>query len=190
MQLKIPEFKFTSNFKFKELFKEKRFLILAGALLFVAVAGGILGIVLLSNRDSSGNDLTGSGPGGDLEAADEAIVLPQQVRSEDEDSDNSFQLFRSGADPFASPMRLTGIATGGRGGATAIIESGGYSFVVFEGDYVEDYWAVRLITGDMVVLRAGDQEVFLYFDQAPVTRTIEPLGPATEEDEDDPEEGA
>jgi len=177
------------NLEIPEFFKTKSFLIIAGVLLFLVVAGGLLSLVLVGNRMAS--DLGSSGPDGsarvdDQETAEEAIVLPQQVRNEDFEGESSWALFRPTTDPFAGPMKLTGVVTGGRGGSTAIIEAGGSSYIVFEGDYVEDFWAVRLITADMVVLRAADQEIFLYFDQPPVTRTLDLIP----EEDDDSEEGA
>jgi hypothetical protein len=186
LQIKKPDIKL--NLAIPDILKNNRFLIIAGALLFIVVAGGIVSLFLAGRQgasDQAGSSPDGSGLDSEQESADEAIVLPQQVRNEDFDGETSWQLFRSNNDPFAQPMKLTGIVTGGRGGSTAIIEAGGSSYIVFEGDYVYDYWAVRLIAGDMVVLRAGDQEIFLYFDQPPVTRTLDLIP-----DEEDPEEGA
>jgi len=68
---------------------------------------------------------------------------------------------------------LTGVVIGGRGGSMAIIESGGSSFIVTEGDYVDDLWAVIHIKRGMAVLRAYDQEVSLYLDQPAVTRSLD-----------------
>jgi hypothetical protein len=174
------------NIEIPDFFKTKSFLVIAGVLLFLVIAGGLLSLVLVGNRvvsDRGDGSPDGSSRVDDQETAEEAIVLPQQVRNEDFEGESSWQLFRPTLDPFAEPMKLTGVVTGGRGGSTAIIEAGGSSYIVFEGDYVEDYWAVRLITADMVVLRAADQEIFLYFDQPPVTRTLD-LIPEEEESEE------
>jgi len=91
------------------------------------------------------------------------------------------------AQATTGPMILTGVVTGGRGGNMAIIESGGASYIVSEGDYVNDFWVVRRVYREMVVLRAHDREVSLYFDQPPATRTLDL---EHIEDEGDFEEGA
>jgi hypothetical protein len=76
-------------------------------------------------------------------------------------------------DPFAAPIKLTGVVIGGFGGPMAIIESGGSSFIVKVGDYVDDLWAVLEIKREMVVLQAYNQEISLFFDQPPLTRMLD-----------------
>ncbi|MBM4236338.1 MAG: hypothetical protein FJ152_07695 [Firmicutes bacterium] len=146
MKFNMPEIK--SNGKIVELFKNRTLLIVISSILVVALIAGIFGVISLTNRSGSvpaDLDLVDSGQGVLEDGADEAVVLPQQVRNDNPEDETSLQFFSPGTDPFAEPMTLTGIAIGGRGGATAIIEAGGNSYVVFEGDYVDDLWAVRLI---------------------------------------------
>lgn len=173
--------------------KSRLFIIIAGSLLVLAVILGIYSITILNNRTASetNNDQ-------EIEAVDPEVViaedaegtaevLPQQVRSDD-DSDNDpnedqgGSAFNPSVDPFSDPMKLTGVLYGSRGGPLAIIESSGTSYIVSEGDYIDDLWAVRSIVRDSVVLRAHNQEVKLFFDQAPEARSLE-LDSEQEEDD-------
>ena len=177
------------DFKTPQIFKNKRFLIIAGAILFLAVAGGIYSIVVLADRTASELNIaepdTAGSVSGDSAAADLVEVLPQQRRDNEDSEEQSWTTFDPMMDPFAEPMKLTGVVIGGRGGTMAIIESGGSSYIVAVGDYVDDLWAVYQITRGMVVLRAHNQEVSLYLDQPPVTRSLD-----NKSDENDQEEGA
>jgi hypothetical protein len=116
-------------------------------------------------------------------------VLPQQKRNLENDAESSsWNAFEPVTDPFAGPMKLTGILLGGFNDSMAIIESSGMAYVVSVGDYVDDVWAVREIGREMVILRAHNLEVSLFLDQPPVTRTLDgDLEP--DQEEDDPEEG-
>jgi type II secretory pathway component PulC len=157
------------------LFKNKVFLIVAGAILFLALVASIYSAITLNNRVEAelialeSNSNLPNNIGEDVVGV--AEVLPQQRRESDEQiSGNGQGPF---IDPFAEPMKLTGIAIGGHGGNMAIIESGGTSYIVSVGDYVDDLWAVTKITRDSAVLRAHNQEVSLFFDQPPVTRSLD-----------------
>lgn len=161
--------------------KNRMFLVTAGAILLIAVVLSIYSVVIMRDRTASDQPAVPETETVDTEdvngeVAGTAEVLPQQVRSNDDDSsdnDQGWTTFEANIDPFSDPMKLTGILYGGRGGPMAIIESGGTSYIVSEGDYVDDLWAVRSIVRDSVLLRAHNQEVKLYFDQAPETRTLE-----------------
>ena len=176
--------------KLSELTGNRLYLVIAGVIILLAVTGAVYGALVLRNNlnaDAEGDSQTLSGTASaDPNVADTAEVLPQQIRinttEEDEDNFSGFEPF---VDPFADPMKLTGVVIGGRGGAMAIIESSGTSYMVAVGDYVDDLWAVLQITRDMVVLRAHNQEVSLFFDQPPVTRSLDSY-----REEEDPEEGA
>ncbi|MCJ7806511.1 MAG: hypothetical protein MUP57_03050, partial [Clostridia bacterium] len=175
------------DFKPLQIFKNKRFVIIAGAILLLAVAGGIYSVVVLADRTTSESriiepDATGLAPG-DSDAADLVEVLPQQRRDNEDSEEQSWTTFDPMMDPFAEPMKLTGVVIGGRGGTMAIVESSGSSYIVAVGDYVDDLWAVYQITRGMVVLRAHNQEVSLYLDQPPVTRSLD-----SNSDENDQEE--
>ncbi len=179
------------NIEIPEIFKNRLFIIIAGAILFIALAGGIFSVYLLRDKVAADgsparDNLTGaiSVP---EEVGDVAEVLPQQRRNtDDESSSDPGTYYEAGVDPFTDPMRLTGVVIGGRGGAMAIVESSGTAYIVAVGDYVDDLWAVREITRDMVVMRAYNQEVSLFLDQPPVTRTLDG---GLDQDEDQ-EEGA
>ncbi len=176
------------------LLKNRMFVIIAGSVLVLGLALGIYGIFILRDRTASddlppGSEIESSeAAAGDSEVAGVVEVLPQNKRSIDNDDDvQGWSAFNPGIDPFSDPMRLTGVVTGGRSCAMAIIESSGTSYIVSEGDYVDDLWAVRQITGESVVMRAHNQEVMLFFDQPPVMRSLDP---ELEMEEDDPEEGS
>ncbi len=161
--------------------KNRMFLVVAGSILLIAVLLSIYSVVVLRNQTASDEPAVPEAGTVDTdevngEVAGTAEVLPQQVRSNNSDNtDDSrgWSAFDANVDPFSDPMRLTGVLYGGRGSALAIIESSGTSYIVSEGDYVDDLWAVRSIVRDSVVLRAHNQEVRLYFDQAPETRSLD-----------------
>ncbi len=171
--------------KILSIVKNRLFVIIAGSVLVLAVVLSIYSVIILNNRTASEADrdqqteAQGLEAGNSEEAVGKAEVLPQQVRSDDsndsngDDDDYEWSAFNPSVDPFSDPMKLTGVLYGGRGGAMAIIESSGTSYIVSEGDYVDDLWAVRSIVRDSVLLRAHNQEVKLFFDQAPETRSLE-----------------
>jgi hypothetical protein len=162
-----------------EFFKNKRFLIIAGVIILLAVTGALYSIVVLRDRTASENVLsepdTIKADQGESAVAEVVEVLPQLRRNNIEGDQDSWVAFNPMSDPFAEPMKLTGVVIGGRGGSMAIIESGGSSYIVTEGDYVDDLWAVIQIKRGMAVLRAYNQEVSLYLDQPPVTRSLDSL---------------
>ncbi len=161
--------------------KDRIYLVTAGLILLVAVTLSIYSVVVLRDRTASeepvGDDMAAVESADNIDEVDGvAEVLPQQIRSNDNNNYSNVQewsTFDANIDPFSDPMRLTGVLYGGRGGPLAIIESSGTSYIVSEGDYVDDLWAVRSIVRDSVVLRAHNQEVRLYFDQAPETRSLD-----------------
>ena len=161
--------------------KDRIYLVTAGLILLVAVTLSIYSVVVLRDRTASeepvGDDMAAVESADSIDEVDGvAEVLPQQIRSNDNNNYSNVQewsTFDANIDPFSDPMRLTGVLYGGRGGPLAIIESSGTSYIVSEGDYVDDLWAVRSIVRDSVVLRAHNQEVRLYFDQAPETRSLD-----------------
>jgi hypothetical protein len=176
--------------RLSELTGNRLYLVIAGVIILLAVTGSVYGALALRNNLNAAagadNQALSGTASADSTVADTAEVLPQQIRinttEEDENDSSGFEPF---VDPFADPMKLTGVVIGGRGGAMAIIESSGTSYMVAVGDYVDDLWAVLQITRDMVVLRAHNQEVSLFFDQPPVTRSLDSY-----REEEDLEEGA
>ncbi len=180
--------------KILSMFKNRLFVIIAGSILLVAVILGVYGIFILRDQTASEDPPTepefvsSETVDENAEVEGTAEVLPQQQRSYDQDAEGErWSAFEPAVDPFSDPMRLTGVVFGGRGGAMAIIESSGTSYIVAEGDYVDDLWAIRSIHRDTVILRAHNQEVKLFFDQPPVARSLDL---DREPEEDDPEDGA
>lgn len=175
--------------------QSKLFFIIVGIILLFAVAGSIYGVVFLGesvagDREAEEKNQEDEG----VEGLEKAEVLPQQKREDndyeyEEDGeyldDDAQDVFGASIDPFAEPMKLTGIVTGGRGGVMCIIESSGNSYIVSEGDYVDDLWAVSEVDAERAVLRAHDKEVTLYLDQPPETR---PIGGELEENGQEGEE--
>lgn len=157
--------------KGKKLLRNKRVLLIGLAVLVVA---GI-GIVLILNRAATKPSTPGSGNPTDI-SGDEAEMLPQSKR--DNGQTQNFEVFSR--DPFASPLKLTGIVTGGTGGSMAIVESSGTTYVVSVGDVIDDFWTVLKITHEMVLLTAGDRDVSLRLHH----RVVEEQNRRDEEEED------
>lgn len=161
----------------ENLKKDKQLLLITICVLALFITGIV--IIVLSGSQT-GDDLKAiadnPGNAGGDQAADTVVVaevLPQQRRSDGTMEDGTWVPVNQYFDPFAEPIKLTGVAIGGSGGPMAIIESGGSSFIVKVGDYVDDLWAVLEIKREMVILRAYNQEISLFLDQPPLTRTLD-----------------
>lgn len=176
--------------------KKKPYYTLGLAVLVLALAGGIYSIYLAQGQmaqkglQAAPEALSASA---DLSSKQEVVeVLPQQKRNlSDELESSQLNIFEPVIDPFAGPMKLTGILHAGFNDSMAIIESSGMSYICTVGDYIDDVWAVREIGQETVILRAHNLEVSLFLDQAPETRTLDlNLEPAPGPEDDEPEEGA
>ncbi len=157
--------------------KDKQLLLIAGCVLALFVIG--VAIIILNGSQPDDNLRAIAETSGDLgsdkvaDTVEVAEVLPQQRRSDGTLEDGTWVPVNQYFDPFAEPIKLTGVAIGGLGGPMAIIESGGSSYIVKVGDYVDDLWAVLEIKRETVILRAYNQEINLFFDQPPLTRTLD-----------------
>jgi hypothetical protein len=150
----------------------KRMAVIGGAVITVLILAGIATVLIL-NRPAA---LPETPAGGNLPAAGgEAAVLPQ-TRRDNGQIQGLGELIR---DPFATPLKLTGIATGGAGGSMAIVESGGTTYIVSTGDAIDDFWSVVNITHDTVSLSSEQGEVTLRLQHRVLE---EPDGGAAEED--------
>lgn len=165
------DFASKSRRKGRQLLQDKRMLLIGGIVLAVLIVAGISTIFIL-NRPTAKPVTTGSGNTTTV-SGEEAQVLPQTKR------DNGQNLDPFTRDPFASPLKLTGIITGGPGGSMAIVESGGTSYVVTVGDLLDEFWTVLKITQEVVLLTAGDRDVSLRLQHRVVE---ERYGEAAEED--------
>ena len=161
----------------ENLKKDQQLLLITGCVLALFVTGVL---IIIFNGSQPGDEVRtlAETPGtiGSSQASDTievAEVLPQQRRSDGTMEDGTWVPVNQYFDPFAEPIKLTGVAIGGSGGPMAIIESGGSSFIVKVGDYVDDLWAVLEIKRETVILRAYNQEVSLFLDQPPITRTLD-----------------
>lgn len=130
---------------------------------FVIIAGiAALAISLLKQR--SGPDPLNNGAAGNNNDAETGEVLPQTIR-EPANADDAIWFSR---DPFAAPLKLTGVISGGWGDPIAIIESGSAAYIVSVGDIINDVWTVAQIVNDTVVLKAPDREVKLQLNHRPI----------------------
>jgi len=89
---------------------------------------------------------------------EEGEMLPQTIRSTGEDGAGV-----KVRDPFSGPMVLSGLITGGNGNNLAIIKTSRATYVVQEGELIEDYWTLKEIREQKVVLEAQDQLFNLSF---------------------------
>ncbi len=161
-----------------ENLKKDKQLLLVACCVVALIAAGVVIIVLNSSQHADDIQALADTPGGsDSDKADGSVVvaevLPQQRRSDGVMEDGSWVPVNQYVDPFAEPIKLTGVAIGGSGGPMAIIESGGNSYIVKVGDYVDDLWAVLEINRETVVLRAYNQEISLFLKQPPQTRMLD-----------------
>ena len=201
MNFDLNNLKAQAGMLFTKFPQNRLFIIIAGSILLLAVAGGLYSVLIIAGRSAADQELTEgsqeSSVNGD-DIVEQAEVLPQQIRKDEDSEDSGWSTFNPMTDPFGGPMKLTGIVTGGRGGPMAIVESSGNSYIVSEGDYVDDLWVVFEVSPEVVIMRAHNQEVSLYLDQAPVLRDLHYQEDVEDEEpdednaavEDDPEEGA
>lgn len=129
-------------------------------------------------EDGTAEDSEGEGEGEGEEA--DAEMLPQTTRALEREGNAEVR------DPFAGPILLNGLITGGEGGDLAIIETSQATYVVKEGERIDDYWTLKEIGHQKVVLEAGDERFNLSFDAKELMDTAEDEAEITEEDE--PEE--
>ena len=93
-------------------------------------------------------------------------VLPQTERkSENQDDDNENSKNNNPVNPFALPMKVTGIMLGKDGQEIAIIESSQSSYIVKTGDVIEDVWKVSKIEENGVTLLNGEKETYVSFEK-------------------------
>lgn len=127
----------------------------------IAVAAILLilaSIYLINLRKSSAKPgLDQNGNLADTPPAEIVEMLPQSKRNS-VDQDEAVWFAR---DPFALPLKLTGIITGGWGESMAIVESGSSADIVKVGDVISEVWTVIQITTESVILQAADREVKL-----------------------------
>lgn len=137
--------------------QQKRFLLYAGlaVLVLLLVAASIY---LVKSNKAPGQPPTPSGSR-EAETKENGEVLPQSRR--DLSLDGAGETIWFGRDPFATPLKLTGIVTGGFGDDLAIIESGSAAYIVKVGDVVDEVWTVTKIGKDTVELKTADREIKL-----------------------------
>ncbi len=137
------------------LLQNRRTLVAGSVILAVIIVAGIA-ISLFLDKPAPKTAAAGGG-GAESGSGTEAEVLPQITRHDRQAQ--GFDIFSR--DPFATPLRLTGICTGGAGGSMAVIESGGTVYTVTVGDMIDGFWTVQAISGEGVLLAAEGREVTL-----------------------------
>jgi len=140
--------------KFLRLPRQRRYLLIGGAALACLVVFAAAAILII-NRPAAAPAAAEEDEA--PATAEPATVLPQ-IKREGEQNPEIEIITR---DPFASPLKLTGIVTGGAGGSMAIVESGGTAYIVAAGEMIAKYWSVQEITDDTVFLTSADGEVVL-----------------------------
>ena len=150
----------------------ERMAVIGGAAAAVLLVAGIATVWILNRPAALPETPAGGSP---VAAGDEASVLPQTRR----DNGQIQGLGELTRDPFATPLKLTGIATGGAGGSMAIVESGGTTYIVSTGDMIDGFWSVIGITDDTVSLSSEQGGVTLRMQHRVLE---EPDGDAAEED--------
>ncbi|NLC68403.1 MAG: hypothetical protein GX754_06385 [Clostridiaceae bacterium] len=162
-----------SSFKSRidAFFKKNRTLVYTLPLLLVLV---VVLVIIYSNQDIAG--YFGSRPATVENLDDEKIaglikeaegkveVLPNMERTlEIKEGEGAATNLGNETlyDPFQQPVTISGILYDEKGKSVAIIETGEKSYVVIEGDSVNQNWKVAEITSSTVVLKAGEKEITL-----------------------------
>lgn len=148
----------------------------------IAIALGVIGVIMATVAFQYGSTVLTDEPPETVEEDDgEAQMLPQMTRIEGDYTDIR--------DPFAEPGELKGIIAGGGGADMAIIETARGTYVASQGELIDDYWKLREIHRDKVVLEAQGERVILGFDEDDDPRvTDDPFDPEEEVEEPDEEE--
>ena len=133
------------------------------AALAVAVVLLVVAAIYLLNLNKAPGQSPTPAASRDAESGGESgKVLPQSRR--DLSLDGAGEEIWFGRDPFATPLKLTGIVTGGFGEDLAIIESGSAAYIVKVGDVVDEIWTVTKISKDAVEVKTADRESKLQID--------------------------
>ncbi|HOJ11284.1 MAG TPA: hypothetical protein PK733_11920 [Clostridiales bacterium] len=96
-------------------------------------------------------------------------VLPQTERTADKENQNvktnsnENKNTSNPVNPFDLPMRLSGVLTGSNDGSIAIIEISQNSYIVREGEVINNTWKVSKIEENGVLLVNGEKESYITF---------------------------
>jgi hypothetical protein len=139
---------------------KKRLYILLAVLGIVSVIAVIVNFSLFKARQAdSPVAQTGEIPPG---VTDElAEVLPQLERIESVLGSPEKETPPVGIDPFALPIELQGIVTGGPGEDLAIIKARQTTYIVGPGDKIAGDWEVAAINRNSVQLNREEKEIVL-----------------------------
>jgi len=144
----------------------KRLVVLLCILLVVIILAVVINVVLSGNdTDNQLANVTNpsdqpKGNGITTGSDDYAEVLPQMERTAETTTDQAIET--SGVpDPFLLPKELLGIIIGGGGEDLAIVGTGEGTYLVEEGQLVNDLWEVKEINDASVVLVLDDRQLVL-----------------------------
>ena len=90
-------------------------------------------------------------------------VLPQTERTADDEKENTNT--SNPVNPFELPMKLSGVLVGSNGDGVAIIETSQNSYIVREGELINNTWKVSKIEEKGVLLLNGDKEAYIEFSE-------------------------
>lgn len=149
---------------FARFVKRNKFLVVSGCILVVLVAVLIFVYSNLYGSNASKKEAFAEAkkpatPEG-TKKPEQAVVLPQTER-EMEDGTEAEGVMKQSGNPFAAPMKLSGILVSDNAKNRAIIEFNKTSFIVSQGDKVGEEWTVEKIDRGQVILKAEDRETVL-----------------------------
>jgi hypothetical protein len=151
LRLKLPEF-----IQEGEGSKTRLYVLLA-ILAVVSVVAIVVNLGLSINEEPPPKGIAGEIEPGDLNR-EIAQLLPQLARQEDEVLEEKNTFNWEEVDPFALPMELVGIVTGGNRDL-AIIKARHTTYIASQGEKIADTWEVVEINRDSVRLKGDTEEI-------------------------------
>ncbi|NLL66720.1 MAG: hypothetical protein GX236_03330 [Clostridiaceae bacterium] len=144
---------------FKKFLRENKSLVYMLPILVILIIAAIfINLSLNSDKEAAKVDsgASTSGANSQIDTTQPQVdVLPQIIRSE------GTEIVEHEKDPFKTPMKLTGVVYS-PSRSTAIIEWGGYSYIVEQNDIVGDSkWKVTRIENDSISLDNGSESIVL-----------------------------
>ncbi len=145
--------------------KNKKIVLIISILVIILSAA----VIIYSSSDLSNETEDDLKISQNTESKDKVDFLPvqkrdnEESRTEDQDTENgdvenseeleSLQEEQN-FDPFAGPITLNGVIVGGKGDNAAVIDVGNSTYVVKQGDSILDYWTIKEIKEDYIILES------------------------------------
>ncbi|HHW06216.1 MAG TPA: hypothetical protein GXX34_01565 [Clostridia bacterium] len=153
-RLKLPEIK-----REGQTGSKTRLYVLLGILAVVSVAAVVVNISLLGPGEPGPPNVSGDLKPEDLER-EIASLLPQTSRQEEQGAGELGTNSAGDVDPFALPMELQGVITGGKKDL-AIIKARQTTYIVSTGEQIAGSWELVEISRDAVRLKNGSEEIVI-----------------------------